>query len=257
MVLFGIIFNIQPILAGESIKEVKLNDSKSSFNGNINQTQEFESNDVSTSAVKRANFKSESVSKEAREIGDWIVDSGNNQLLPFIIIDKENTKAFAFDADGNLIGAAPVLLGLAKGDDSLPGIGHMKLSAIKPENRTTPAGRFMAKLDKSIHGKEILWVDYDTAISLHRVVTSNPKEHRAERLASPTTLDNRISFGCINVPIPFYEEIVSPSFREKNGVVYILPETRSALITFGAYNVDEHLALQSKKSSLLTKNTTE
>ena len=36
------------------------------------------------------------------------------------------------------------------------------------EERTTPAGRFVASLDRDVHGQEVLWVDYDAAISMHR-----------------------------------------------------------------------------------------
>ena len=189
--------------------------------------------------AKRANFGQELASEESRHLADWIVDSGNNLNMPFVIVDKAQAKVFVFKADGRLRGAAAVLLGLAVGDDSVPGIGERKLSSILPEERTTPAGRFVASLDRNIHGVEMLWVDYDTAISLHRVVTSQPKERRAERLASATTQDNRVSYGCINVPVKFYTNVVSPAFTGTNGIVYVLPETRSAKEVFGSYDVDE------------------
>lgn len=54
--------------------------------------------------------------------------------------------------------------------------------------------------------EKVLWVDYETAISMHPVVTSNPKEHRLERLKSTTPDDNRITFGCINIAPAFYED---------------------------------------------------
>ena len=165
--------------------------------------------------------------------------SADNVNLPFIIVDKVNARVFVFDGQGQIKGSTPVLLGLAVGDDSVPGIGQRKLSTIRPDERTTPAGRFVASLDRDIHGKEILWVDYDTAISLHAVVKGTPKERRAERLASPSALERRISYGCINVPGPFYENLVSPTFKGTNGIVYILPETRSAAQVFGSYDVQD------------------
>ena len=189
--------------------------------------------------VKRANFKRESASQDARQVADWIADSGDNRGLPFVIIDKKEAKVFVFHADGLLRGAAPALLGLALGDDSVPGIGDRKLSTIRPDERTTPAGRFVAALDRNLHGGEILWVDYDAAISLHPVVTSNLKEQRAQRLATPTPLDNRISYGCINVPAEFYKSVVSLAFKGTNGIVYVLPETRTVQQVFAAYDVDE------------------
>lgn len=72
-------------------------------------------------------------------------------------------------------------------------------------------------------------------ISLHPVVTSNPQEQRLQRLASATPLDNRISYGCINVPPKFYQGVVSPSFKQSDGIVYILPETRPASTVFPGY----------------------
>ena len=187
--------------------------------------------------VRLANFGMEVFSSESRKLADWVVDSADNGKLPFMIIDKVQARVFVFDAQGQLRGAASSLLGLAVGDDSVPGIGQRKLSSIRPEERTTPAGRFVASLDRDIHGQEVLWVDYDSALSLHRVVKGQPKERRAERLATPSPLDNRISFGCINVPVKFYEQVVSPSFTGTNGIVYILPETRSAAQVFGSYDV--------------------
>ena len=129
-----------------------------------------------------------------------------------------------FKPDGHLRGAAPVLLGIAKGDDSVPGIGDRELSDMPPEVRTTPAGRFVASLGRNASGKDVLWVDYDAAISMHRVINTNPKERRPYRLATPTPLDNRISYGCINVPIKFFDDVVQPAFEGTNGIVYILPE---------------------------------
>ena len=59
------------------------------------------------------------------------------------------------------------------------------------------------------------------------------------RLASPTPLDNRISYGCINVPTQFYEKVVSRAFAGTHGIVYVLPETRPAREVFGPYDVKE------------------
>jgi hypothetical protein len=204
---------------------------------------------------KIANFGQEQSSPESRKLADWVVDSADNSRLPFIIVDKVNARVFVFDAQGQIRGATSVLLGLAIGDDSVPGIGQRKLSSIRNEEKTTPAGRFVASLDHDIHGKEILWVDYDTAFSLHAVVKGTPKERRAERLASPSPLDRRISFGCINVPVQFYEKVVSPTFTLTNGVVYVLPETRSAQAVFGSYDVEDPLRKLASPSTAQASNS--
>ena len=206
--------------------------------------------------VRLANFGVEVFSPESRKLADWVVDSADNGKLPFMIIDKVQARVFMFDAHGQLRGASAALLGLAVGDDSVPGIGQRKLSSIRPDERTTAAGRFVASLDRDIHGKEVLWVDYDTALSLHRVVKGHPNERRAERLATQSPADNRISFGCINVPINFYEQVVSPSFTGTNGIVYILPETRSAREVFGSYDVQDSSLKQASAGIAPIANST-
>ncbi|MBT9472751.1 MAG: hypothetical protein V4514_16475 [Pseudomonadota bacterium] len=161
------------------------------------------------------------------QVADWVIASRDNNGLPFVIIDKAAAEVFVFGPSGQLRGAAPALIGLARGDDSVPGIGDRELSKIRPEERTTPAGRFLAGFGPSAHGGDALWVDYETAVSLHPVVTSNAKERRLQRLQTPTPDDNRITFGCINVPAAFYQELVLPAFTGTNGIVYVLPETRA------------------------------
>ena len=170
----------------------------------------------------------EGASNDVRYVATWIATDGDNEALPYIIIDKVDAKVYVFDATGRLQGTAAALLGMVAGDGSSDGVGNRALSAIGPSQRTTPAGRFMASVGPDLHGQDILWVDYDTALALHRVAKGTPAERRAQRLESPTPGDNRISYGCINVPVAFYEQVVGPAFRQSGGVVYILPEMRSA-----------------------------
>ena len=185
-----------------------------------------------TEQPKGADFRGEVVSRNAARVADWVVASGDNGERPFVIIDKINARVFLFDAHAQLQGAASALLGLGRGDDSVAGIGQRKLATISPKERTTPAGRFVASLGKD-YTQDILWVDYDSALSLHRVITANPKDRRHQRLASASPLDNRISYGCINVPIAFYDKLIMPNFTGTTGVVYILPETKAIEEVFG------------------------
>ena len=194
---------------------------------------------ASGSRARQASFGQEKASPQALHVANWVVASADNQGMPFMIIDKVRARVMMFDAGGQLQGAAPALLGLARGDDSAPGIGDRKMSSILPEERTTAAGRFVASLDRDVHGQEFLWIDYSTALSLHRVVKGKPSEQRAQRLNSATPRDNRISYGCVNVPVKFYETLVSPAFTGTNGIVYILPETRAAQDVFGSYDLDD------------------
>lgn len=164
-------------------------------------------------------------STEAVAFATWVVASGDAHRLPFIVVDKVHAQVVAFAADGTIRATTPALLGAAHGDRSPAGIGTLKLSEITPEMRITPAGRFEVGFGADLGPHDVLWVDYDAAISLHRVVTSNAAEHRLQRLATPSVADNRISFGCINVPVRFYEGVIQPLFRPANGIAYILPET--------------------------------
>ena len=189
--------------------------------------------------VKRADFGKEKPGRDARRLADWVVDSGDSKRMPFVVIDKIAARVFLFDADGQLRGAAAALLGIARGDDSAPGVGDRELSAIPLKDRTTPAGRFEASIGRNYHGKEILWVDYEASISMHPVINTVPSERRPHRLATETPLDNRISFGCINVPLPFFKDVVSPTFKGTSGVVYVLPEMRPFAEVFSTYDVDE------------------
>ena len=180
----------------------------------------------------QADFRGAPASHDARIVADWAVRENDAHGLPFIIVDKASTEVFVFDGDGRLLGASAALLGLARGDDSAPGIGDMKLSGIAPRDRTTPAGRFVASLGYGLGPRDILWVDYQTALALHRTLASNSRERRLERLASPSPRDHRITFGCINVPTTFYDGVVRPAFKPTGGIVYILPEVKSITEVF-------------------------
>jgi hypothetical protein len=173
-----------------------------------------------------ADFGAERPSAQARRVADWAVGSHDTGGLPFVIVDKIRARLFVFEATGVLRGASTALLGLARGDESVPGIGTRKLATIRPEERTTPAGRFVAALGRDFQ-QDILWIDYDAALSLHRVVTGNPGDRRLDRLKSNAPDDKRISYGCINVPVAFYDGVVRNAFTGTDGIVYILPERRA------------------------------
>ena len=167
---------------------------------------------------------------EVKAVVGWIARSHDNRRLPFLVIDKPTARVFAFDPSGQFQGDAPVLLGMGLGDVMLAPSAAM--SQMPPHTRITPAGRFVSKLAKDAKGKELLVLDYKAAFSMHPVVKGKPHERRADRLASVTPQDNRISFGCINVPVPFYETVISRAFTGTHGIVYILPETSQASAMF-------------------------
>jgi hypothetical protein len=191
----------------------------------------------SPAAVRLADFGLESPSPDARHVADWVADSRDNADADFIIVDKRDARAYVFDTDARLRGASPVLLGAAMGDDSVPDIGLRPIQEVRPEERTTPAGRFVAERGRNLQGEDVVWVDYDAAVSMHRVRATKPSEQRLERLATPTVDDNRISYGCINVPVAFYEAYVSPTVETRRAIVYVLPEVKPVQQVFGSYDV--------------------
>ena len=171
------------------------------------------------------------VSDTVIELAGWVVASKDNQGYPFAVMDKAAAQILVFGGDGRLRGAAPGLFGSATGDHTAPGIAGLALREIPGRDRTTPAGRFVGGYGPSIDAGRVLWVDYDSAVSIHPTATGVPKERRAERLASPAPDDNRVTHGCINVSPEFYERIIRPTF-ERGGVFYILPDKAPLAETF-------------------------
>ena len=206
----------------------------------ISKWSSFNHQSFNNYLLHRADFGGEVASEEAQFIANWVADSGDNERLSFVIIDKKNAQIFVFNKAAKILGSTPVLLGAAKGDDSVPGIGQRPISKVLLEERTTPAGRFKGEPGRNTSGEDIVWVDYDAAVSMHRVRVVNPKERRLERLATPGIEDNRISYGCINVPVAFYNRVLSPEFKAKYGVVYVLPDTKPMREVFAsAYGLPE------------------
>lgn len=186
--------------------------------------------DASSSAFGHAHE-----SLATRQVVEWVVAAGDNQGLNFIIVDKVDAQLYLFGADGTLRATTPVLLGLAYGDDTPRGVGTKKLEAITPGERITPAGRFVTSPGEDLDGKALVWIDYAAAIALHRASDHKPgmtRRSRVERLASAVVRDRRVSFGCINVSSTFFDNFIAPTLGVVAGIVYILPESRSARVEF-------------------------
>ena len=185
-----------------------------------------------------ASATAEPASELVDRFARWVTASGDHGGRPFAIIDKVRARVFVYDANGRVSGSAPALLGSAAGDESTPGVGELALASIPPDQRTTPAGRFEAAFGPAEGAfPEVLWIDYDTALSLHPVITSNPGQRRLQRLSSETPLDNRITFGCVNVPSAFYDEVIRPTFTDR-ALIYVLPEARELEDVFPRFRAD-------------------
>ena len=115
--------------------------------------------------------RGQEVSGTVIELAGWVVANKDNQGYPFAIMDKAAAQILVFGGDGRLRGAAPGLFGSAIGDHSAPGIAGLALREIPGRDRTTPAGRFVGGFGPSIDAGRVLWVDYDSAVSMHATAT--------------------------------------------------------------------------------------
>ena len=179
---------------------------------------------VSAVAISAVPASAHELSAAATGLITTIQALHDNRGLPYVVVDKLAARVFVFDGRGALVATTAALLGLARGDHSVPGIGDRPLAQIRPEERTTPAGRFTAEAGRNATGEHVIWIDYDAALSLHRL-RDTPQQRLHQRLLSATPRDNRASYGCVTVPVAFYESVIRPTFAAGRGVVYILPET--------------------------------
>ena len=190
---------------------------------------------VSCSAAeeeRKAFFGTEPASRDVRIVADWSLRSQDNHGIPFVILDKKQAKLFLFNSEGRLLGAAPALLGAAIGDKDFEGVGNKTLAHIPPEQRITPAGRYIGWGGKYLGKGKYFWINYKAGLAIHAVVNP-PGQRRLERIVSQDPAEHRISWGCINVPTKFFNGKMRKIFAASNGIVYILPETQPASEFFG------------------------
>ena len=158
-------------------------------------------------------FAGERASADARYAAAWVLAGADHRDLPFAVVDKRDARIYVFEASGRLAGASAVLLGVTPGDFSV-GIDRAPASLTLAE-RTTPAGRFRRQPGRNDKGEDIVWIDYASSLAIHRVRPAPTEERRPARLASPRPDDNRISAGCIVVPVAFYEAVVAPTLGSR------------------------------------------
>ncbi|RYY82735.1 MAG: L,D-transpeptidase [Comamonadaceae bacterium] len=172
---------------------------------------------------------------EALRLADWIKRSADHAGRPFAVVDKRQARIRVYDGAGVLIGESPALLGATRGDHTVPGVSdRAQTGTVRPDERTTPAGRFDAIPGRNLSGEHIVWADYASAFAIHRVRPGRSEGPRTARLATAATDDKRTSNGCVVVPVAFYEEVVQRVMGQTRSVVYVLPETRPASDLFGA-----------------------
>ena len=165
-----------------------------------------------------------------RTLARRVLSRSDHSGLPFAIVDKKAATLVVYFGDGRLAGVTPVLLGQTPGDLAPPGVGdRAQRAALRPSDRTTPAGRYTAEPGHNLQGEAIVWIDYENALAIHRLRPAPPQERRAERLASPNPSERRISAGCVIVPVAFYETVVAPVLGRSRAIVYVMAEDRPTL----------------------------
>ncbi len=174
-----------------------------------------------------ADFGAVAPTTEARRMADWVVGRHDNGRMPFMVLDKRDARLYVFESSGRLIDQTPVLLGSAHGDETYPGIGDVPIAQVKPYQRTTAAGRFVTRPGLDADHTDVVWLDYDAALAMHRVINKVKSERRLQRIASANPKVRRISWGCINIPIAFFDSYISPVFGKRSGVTYVIPERRT------------------------------
>lgn len=174
-------------------------------------------------------------SAEAQQLLSWIQRSGDHQGQPFALVDKRQAMLYVFGADGRLAGSSVALLGSARGDHIVPGVdARTQAGALRAEDKTTPAGRFQAQPGRNLQGEDVVWVDYESAFAIHRVRPGKAWKARTERLATAAPADKRVSWGCVVVPVAFYQDVVAKVLGAGRSVVYVLPESQPAKSFFSA-----------------------
>jgi hypothetical protein len=169
---------------------------------------------------------------ELERFARGVLESQDHRRRPFAVVDKKQARLVLYAGDGRVLGAAPVLLGLQPGDHGVRGVGSKPLSAIRPEERTTPAGRFDTEPGRNLSGERVVWMDYAEGLALHRLRPAPARERRAQRLASSTPADNRISLGCVILDADFFVAVVEPVLGRQRGVIYVLPESEPLAAVF-------------------------
>lgn len=141
----------------------------------------------------------------------------------FIIADKANAEIHVVSQHGEILASSKALFGKDVSDK----LDIAAYNGLKPFNaKSTPAGIFKTtKMNSPKYGGTILaFIEGDKVLTaFHRVYTGNPAQHRDKRIMSDSPSERRITNGCINVPVEFFDANLEAL---PNGTfVFILPET--------------------------------
>lgn len=164
------------------------------------------------------------LSGPAAELLSWIARTGNNESRPYVVVDKQKARVWVFDAQNRPLASTPALLGLTLGDHEVTDIRTRNVATLSRDARITPAGRFVTEPGVNLQGEDVIWMDYDAGLAMHRVRPGLAQVSRLKRLANAVASEQRVSMGCVVLPVAFYEGVIRPLLGRQAGVVYVLPE---------------------------------
>ncbi len=166
-------------------------------------------------------------SADVRYALEWIRQAQDNSGRAFAVVDKKKARILVFNRRSELVGTSPVLLGLTPGDHGRSQVSDREVRTLGRGERSTPAGRFETEPGRNLKGEDVVWINYDAALAIHRLRPGADYHERARRMRSTETADHRASLGCVIVPGDFFDSVVKPALGQGAGVVYVLPESRS------------------------------
>ena len=72
-------------------------------------------------------------------------------------------------------------------------------------------------------GDNVVWLNYAAAVELCSVEIIDPLQRRPERIATSKTSEKRLSNGCSNVPVAFFDAVATPALGHARGMLYGSP----------------------------------
>jgi hypothetical protein len=191
------------------------------------------------------------MSAEAQKVYEAMAPAAKESGKGFIIGDKPNGKVHAFKADGSLIVSANALTGKDTGD-------VLGKSSLEGGPKITPAGKFTLEVSESAgYGTTFNLVEsYDGTgyVAIHAVYLGDPKEKRAERLATGKAEESRVTYGCWNLTNSVIKDKLAPNVADLNGgMMFVIPDNdpklAQMLTTPGKVSVDVKVPVASGEAS--------
>jgi hypothetical protein len=164
------------------------------------------------------------LSEPAAQLLEWMARTGNNQDRPYVVVDKRQAQVWVFDAQHRGLASSTALLGLTPGDHEVADIRRRNVATLSREARITPAGRFATEPGVNLQGEDVVWLDYAAGLAMHRLRPGLAHAARLRLLAAQVASAQRVSMGCVVLPVAFYEKVIRPLLGRQTGWVYVLPE---------------------------------